>query len=69
MSMKGIDGIVIRNHKNSLEKDEVINDRSPSDSDSDEGSEHNIFGKNKIVISKEIRENLGLGEDSFEPKK
>ena len=35
MSMKGIDGVVIRNHKNSLEKDEVINDRSPSDSDSD----------------------------------
>ena len=40
-----------------------------SDSDSDEGSEHNIFGKNKIIISREIRQNLGLEEDTLEEKK
>ncbi len=56
MSMKGIDGIVIKNHRNSIDKGDVRNSlKSASDSDSDEGSQHNIFGNSKIVISKEMR--------------
>jgi ABC-type lipoprotein release transport system permease subunit len=62
MPQMGIDGAVL---KSSKKKEEESKENIPDDSNSDsDGSEHNIFGSNQVVLSKEMRQNLGLGEDS-----
>lgn len=54
LSKGAIDGIVLKNSRKSIECNESSkeNNNAQSESDSDEGSEHNIFGSNQIVISK-----------------
>ena len=36
-----------------------------SDSESEEGSQYNIFGSKRMDIPKELRENLGISQDSI----
>ena len=50
MQKNGIDGVVIKKKKQSAE-DERDKENVKNDSDSDEGSEHNIFGSKQFVIS------------------
>lgn len=64
MSRSSIDGVVIKNRKSIDNIKEIENDKiekGNNGDESDEGSSYNIFGSNEnVVISKEIKEKLGL---------
>ena len=64
LSRNSIDGAVIKNRK-SIQ----IDFKTKNSEESDEGSEHNIFGSNEnVMISKEMKEKLGLNKEKTEEK-
>lgn len=69
LSRNSIDGVVIKNRKSIDMGKEFDKDKVKSNEDSDEDSEHNIFGsKDNVAISSELKEKLGLKEDKKETK-
>ena len=64
-----IDGIVIKNRKSieHLNVDKIKKSANTNSDDSDDDSNHNIFGSNdNVQISNEIKEKLGLRGDDKE---
>ena len=69
LSRNSIDGVVIKNRKSIDMGKELDKDKVKSNEDSDEDSEHNIFGsKDNVAISSELKEKLGLREEKQEAK-
>lgn len=68
MARNSIDGAVIKNRK-SIDVIKEVEKEGKQDDESDEGSSYNIFGSTEnVVISKEMKEKLGLGKESSAPK-